>query len=188
VANYAITVTGATFDGNTSTPQPTTQFTPRANFQLPGVLAVVPGVVQDNAAGNGVNGVDVGLFVGSPLAVTPPAGSLTWVSNTALLGFIGGSKNVTAAAVDDAFESFDPATHTLALAVDPRIAPTIQLNEFDKTGGLLGFPSPIQNGTVVLTFSPDNRTVTGTVSFTGGGFIEPTTTAWSATLIGTLIP
>jgi hypothetical protein len=186
--NYALTVTGSTFDGNTSTLQPTTKFTPAANFRLPGTLVVTPGINKDNASGNGVNGVDVGLFVGNPLAVTPAAGSIDFVTNSALLGFIGGSKDVQAAAIDDVVEGFNPATHTLTLAVDPRLAPTIQLNEFDKTGGLLGFPSPILNGNATLTFSPDNQTVTGTVTFAGGGFIEPTTTAWSATFIGTLIP
>src|SRR4051812_21592300 len=106
MVNYAITVTGATFDGNTSTFLPTTTFTPRATFQLPGIMAVTPTLALDNAAGNGVNGVDVGLFVANPLATVPLAGALDWVSNSALFSFIGGSTATTRAALDDAFEAF----------------------------------------------------------------------------------
>lgn len=188
MSNYAITVTGTTWDGSTSTLEPgTTQFTPDLNFTQTGVLAVIPTVDATNASGNGVNPLDVGLFVGSTLATIPAAGSLAWTSNSSIdIGFLhaNGSQK---ADIDDALTSWNPTTRTLGLAVDPRLAPTIQLNDFDKTGGLLGFPSPILAGELTLTFAPDNSTVIGTATFFGGGYIEPTTAAWTGTFTGKLV-
>lgn len=189
MSNWAITVAGTTYDGNTSTLQPgNTHFTPVSNFQQSGILAVIPTVDATNASGNGVNPVDIGLYVGSTLATIPATGSLAWASNNGIhIGFLHANGSQLSA-IDDAVMSLDPKTHTLTAFVDQRLSPTIQLNEFDKTGGLLGFPSPILAGQIVLTFSADNSTVSGTATFFGGGFIEPTTTAWTGTITGKLLP
>jgi hypothetical protein len=187
MSNYAVTVTGTTYDGSTSRLQQDTTFTPAANFTEQGLLAVVPTVDTAGASGNDVNVVDLGLYVGNPFAVTPDAGSLSWASNSALhVTFLHANQSQTAD-VDDTNQSFDPNTRTLRAVVDPNIAPAIQLNEFDKTGGLLGFPSPILAGEIDVTFSADNSSVSGKATFYGGGYIEPTTTAWSATFTGTLV-
>src|SRR5262249_3231306 len=130
VPNYAITITGVTADGSTAFFQPgVTHFTPDKQFQLPGIMAVTPTISPDNAAGNGVNGGDAGFFVASPEATSPLAGALDWVSNSTLnIEFIHGNFS-QAAGIDDAVEGFDPNTHTLTLAVDPKLAPAIQTND-----------------------------------------------------------
>ena len=189
MVNYAITVTGETADGSTAFPEPgVTHFTTDKTFQLPGIMAVVPTITADNSAGNGVNGVDVGIFVASPLAVSPLAGALEFVTNSTLnMEFIGGNFSQRAG-IDDVTEAFVPATQTLTLAVDPKLAPAIQSNSFTTNGGVISNISEVQQGTINMTFSPDNRTVTGSITLIGGGFIEPGTFGYSATFIGSLIP
>lgn len=189
MANYAITITGATSDGTTSFFQPgVTRFTVDKPFQLPGIMAVTPTLTVDNGAGNGVNGVDVGLFIASPEATVPLAGALDWVSNSSLnIAFIHGNLS-QAAGIDDAFEAFNPATKALTLVVDPNLARTIQTNDFITNGGVLSNISQVTNGTITMNFSPDDRTVTGIVDLVGGGLIEPGTFGYGATFIGTLIP
>jgi hypothetical protein len=189
MSNWAITASGTTFDGNTSTIQPgVTQFAPAQNFTLTGILAIVPPGDTTNASGNGVNPVDIGLYIGNTLAITPAAGSLAWASNSGIhMAFLHANSSQKAN-VDDSIMTLDPATNTITAIVDPRLAPTIQLNQFDKTGGLLGFPSPILAGQMTATLSADDKTVSGTIDFFGGGFIEPTTTAYHATFVGSLLP
>lgn len=187
--NYAITITGATSEGSTSTFQPgITRFTVEKNFQLPGILAVSPTITADNSAGNGVNAIDIGLFVASPEATVPLAGAIDWVSNSTLaLRFIHGNFS-QAAGIDDAIEGYNPATRTLTTVVDPNLARTLQLNEFITTGGLLSNISEVQVGAITVTFAPDNKTLTGTVDLVGGGLIEPGVNGYAATFIGVLVP
>ena len=63
---------------------------------------------------------------------------------------------------------------------------TTNIDNYNKTGGLLGAPAEIVDGVITIQFSADLRTVSGNATFFGNGFIEPGASAWQAQFGGRL--
>jgi hypothetical protein len=186
---YQIAVTGTTFAGDTSLLNQDTTFTPLENFAFQqATLAVMPAIDTAGTSGTGINVADIGLYVGQPLDGDVRAGELIWASNSAMhLEFAPGASQGQAAAVDEVFQHFDPATNTLITQIDPNTVAITNLDHYIERSGLLGLPREVVAGKVDLTFSPDLTTVHGVATLFGGGFIEPGTFAWSAIFDGTLV-
>jgi hypothetical protein len=184
---YSLSISGATYSGSTSFLNSSTTFSLVQRFS--GSAALVASAPLDTAgtSGSGINVLDIAFLVGSPFAVAPAAGSLIWASNNALDDVFTSTKTGPGA-VDEVTQSYDPGTRTLVTRLDPIIAPTTTLDYYTETGGLLGAPREIINGEVDITFSPDGRSLTGKATFFGTGYVEPTTSAWSATFSGIADP
>jgi hypothetical protein len=192
-ATYAITMTGTTYSGSTNFLDPTTVFTPLAQFTLTGSLLVEPPVGVDlNPQGqstNGVNARDVGFFVGQP--ILGQAGSL-WLVTDSLL-FSQEHINLPSLEVlDVAFVTANEQAGTINIHLDGDLsglpyARALPQNSYGLTSGLLGELAQILAGDATLQFSPDGRTVSGTVTVLGGGIIEPGSSACKATFTGARI-
>ena len=191
VATYSITVTGSTYSGSTNFLDPSTVFTPLAQFSLTGSLLVEPPVGVDvNPQGqstNGVNARDVGFFVGQP--IVGQAGAL-WLVTDSLL-FSQAHINLPSAEVlDVAFVTADERAGTINIRLDGDLsglpfARALPQNSYGLTSGLLGELAQILTGNATLRFSAGGRTVTGTIKVFGGGIIEPGASAYQATFTGT---
>lgn len=189
---YNITVEGATYSGNTAFPVAETSYTPIEGFVLPGFLAIESGIPAGNAQTTDPNMVDTLLFVGSPLDTNVLAGEIEWASNSAMYTTFNAATGANAAqagaAIDETVQSFDPTTNTLTITIaDATTALTSQLDMFNKSSSFLSTPAEIVGGTIVMQFSPDFTTVVGSAVFLGNGYIEPGSSAWSATFSGTLV-
>ncbi len=190
-ATYAITMTGTVFSGSTNFLDTTTVFTPLSNFTLPGSLLVEPPVgVNFTPTGqttNGVNARDVGFFVGSPIA--GQAGALWLVTDSFLYSQVH-INLPTSEVFDDAFVTANEQTGRLDMRLDGDLsglpyARAVVQNNYGLTSGLLGELAQILTGGATLQFSPDGRTVSGSVRVLGGGIIEPGSSAYQATFTGT---
>jgi hypothetical protein len=190
-ATYAITMTGTVFSGSTNFLDTTTVFTPLSNFTLPGGLVIEPPVgVNFTPTGqttNGVNARDVGFFVGSPIA--GQAGALWLVTDSFLFSQVH-INLPTSEVFDDAFVTANAAAGTLDIRLDGDLsglpyARVVVQNTYGLTSGLLGELAQILTGGAKLQFSPDGRTVSGSVRVLGGGIIEPGSSAYQATFTGT---
>ena len=190
-AVYAITMTGTTYSGSTNFLDPTTVFTPLAQFTLPGTLVVEPPVGVDinpqGQATNGVNARDVGFFVGQPLV--GQAGALWLVTDSLLFSQVH-INLPSLQPLDVAFVTADEKVGTINIRLDGDLqglpyARALTQNSYGLTSGLLGELAQILTGDATLQFSPDGKIVTGTVKVFGGGIIEPGASAYQATFTGT---
>lgn len=194
VSVYDVTLEGTTFFENTGILEPAGTFTPAGDFSLPGTLVITPTIDPTGANfDNGVNPVDVGLFIDDINAGAPPAGSTRYATNTGVFPLVGQGSPVTQGGnVDLAFVNYDPETGILDVQVDDRVGPprTAQLNTFLITGdgflsSLIADPKQILDGGLQLQFG-DDGTVTGAIDFSGAGLIQPIPGRIQGTLTGTL--
>ena len=131
----------------------------------------------------GPNVVDVGLYVGRSSDLNIFAGELTSANNNAIHFFynvITGASESQLSAIDKIFQTLDEATRTLSIEIDINTAVTTNIDNYNKTGGLLGAPAEIVDGVITIQFSADLRTVSGNATFFGNRFIEPGASAWQA--------
>lgn len=180
---YSLSASGTTYSGSTAFLSSSTTFTPVRSFSLPAVLVLSSTIDTSGASRTGINLLDVGLEVSNPFSGTPPAGALIWASNNALHDVFG-QTTTGKGAIDEVTQTYDPATRTLVMRLDGNVAGTTTLDYYTQTAGVLAVPRHITNGEVDITFSADGRSLTGRAAFYGNGYVEPTTSAWSATFSG----
>ncbi|MEL7039672.1 MAG: hypothetical protein AAFO04_29285 [Cyanobacteria bacterium J06592_8] len=183
---YSITVQGTTYSGNTSFPSAETLYWPIEGFELPGFVAIEAPIPAGNAGFTDPNVLDAFLMVGSPLDTNVLAGELQWGSNSATHSeFSDGNISQALAAIDETTQEFDPLTNTLTITIpDATTAMISQLDTFTKASNLISTPAEIVGGIITLDFSPDWTTLVGSATFYGNGFIEPGSSAWSASFSG----
>jgi hypothetical protein len=189
MAIYQIAVSGVTFSGSTSFFNANTAYTPVANVNQPGFLAVAGGAYDTTGVtGNGINISDIGLLVGTPFDLDVRAGETIWGSNTAILDtFLSQPSRTGRAALDEATQTFDPATGVLRTVIDPNVAQQTTLDFFVGRDGILATPRNIVAGEVILDFAPDFSSVVGVATFFGVGIIEPGTFAESLQFQGVFV-
>lgn len=188
MATYAISGSGATYAGSTSSFDPLTPLTPIETFTFQNQSLITLSTFDTyNASGNGVNFLDIGLYIGHPLDSNRAAGELVWASNTGVHDVVIPSSQNQGAHIDEVFQTINEAG-TLVTVLDQNVAPTT--TDFDfyvERSGFLGSLHSITAGEVDLNFSADGTTVTGAATLYATGTIEPSTFAWSATFNGVLI-
>jgi len=182
--SYQVDVFGTTYTGSTTFNSPTTTFTPLENFALNAGLYIEPTIGASNFTTTDINDFDFGLFVGNSGAAG--AGILGFATNS-FLHFYNGGNSSQAAGIDVVEQSFDPASGFRRFVIgDESTARGVQLNYYNSSSNFLSAPKPIILGEIALRFSPDLRSVEGSISLGSGGFIEPTTTAYVASFEGRL--
>lgn len=188
---YSLTIAGQTFAGNTNFPSDVTAYTPLEAFTQTGVLTLESPTITPANNNTDLNLFDVGFYAGNIYDITATAGEIQWASNNAVhaeFNEITGASVSQIVGIDETFQSFDSATNTLTMAIDPATAPITQLDSFIKLSSSLGLTAPVQivGGTVTLQFSSDFTQVNGTATFIGNGYIEPGAYAWQANFSGIL--
>lgn len=180
---YQVDVFGTTYAGNTAFNSPTT-FTPLEDFALSAELYIEPTIGASNFTTTDINDFDLGIFVGNSGAAG--AGILGFATNSFLHLHNGGNLS-QAAGIDVVEQSFDPASGFWKFVIgDESTARGVQLNNYNSSSSVISAPKPIILGEIALRFSSDLRSVEGSILLGSGGFIEPTTTAYSASFQGRL--
>ena len=183
---YQIDLSGTIYAGNTAFLSPDTAFTPIENFLRSGVLLIESPIFPSNIENTDQNDFELAIFSGSIVDQFVEPGEIQFTSNTYLHTYMGGNFSQTAA-IDVVEQDFDPITGTWSIAIgDPSTARASQLNTFNTGNNILSAPKPIIAGFIELQFSPDEQQISGSISLVGGGFIEPSTSLYSAEFSGIL--
>jgi hypothetical protein len=151
-------------------------------FQRSGYLIATPTIATDNVSGNGVNAFDIWLVSGNPPA-TPEGGSIWFATNRAFYGAIGDMN--AGSLLDLAYVSWDAASTTLSVQVDPNVAAASTFNLFNASSGLLADAYLIRDGQMVLQFQDNMNSVVGQAALVGTQHLYYTSTPYNVTIEGT---
>ncbi|MCG8327634.1 MAG: hypothetical protein MI974_08110 [Chitinophagales bacterium] len=146
---------------------------------------------------NGVNPYDIAIASGSPGAV-PEAGAIHYLTNTTLCQYTNSGCNSTPinAAIDAAFVSVSNNPKRIDIEIDGQVlgngtAGTVilqnWLSNFNAYSGLGANIYQISTGEISITFSADEKTITGTISIVGGNFTGTGTAPYNATFTGSKV-
>lgn len=128
------------------------------NFTRSGVLVLARTVDRTNVSRNGVNPLEVGIVSGNPM-ISPERGAIQFATNVGLLG-ARSQLDITTVGVSG---------NTITIDMAPNISYASSFVGFNVTSGLTANFWFITSGRIIVTVSPDGRSVSGTINLSGRG-------------------
>lgn len=168
--------------------------TANEHFARTGCLVISNGLEAANT-GNGLNSIDIGLVSGYPAGNSQP-GAIHYVTNSALCQVTKSGCNhiPIAAAVDAAFVQTSSNDRIIEIVLDEKMFAPSGLGSVLHDNLLSSF-SPniltfydITAGSISITFSPDDKSITGEIELMGSEIIEAVKVVnYQATFTGTKV-